>query len=124
MTSGKTAVLLAAVGMLALSGHDATAARGERARGPATRSTLSVSISGPRTVQIGYTCQWTAVVTGGTPPYEYVWLGLDSYGFAATFSGSLSDSGLHPLDLEVYDANGQEATAAAGIHSGGYGCGA
>jgi hypothetical protein len=123
MTRGKTAVMLAAVGLLALSGHDAAAARGARARGPAARSTLSVSISGPSTVQIGYTCQWSAVVSGGTPPYTYLWMGPgNSYGFDQTFWAT-TNGGSDLLYLEVHDANGDDATIGKSIHSGGTGCG-
>lgn len=36
---------------------------------------LSVTISGPDDLDNGWTCTWTADVTGGTPPYTYQWGG-------------------------------------------------
>jgi Bacterial Ig-like domain (group 2) len=74
-------------------------------------ASLSVSISGPSSVQPNRQCEWYASVTGGTAPYTYSWsqsTGSGS-GFDDYYYGSSSNS--FTLTVTVTDAAGQSKTA-------------
>jgi hypothetical protein len=63
----------------------------------------SISIAGPNTVPPRVNNQWTATVSGGTPPYAYRWSGAAS-GTAQSVTGAPATS--QPLYLDVWDSAG------------------
>lgn len=76
----------------------------------------NVTIDGPTVVSVGSTCEWTAVVTGGTAPYAYLWMAWDLQdSFSATFVGTVNDTGTHTLYLEVTDAGNNFDSAVIGV---------
>lgn len=98
----------------AACGSEPTAARSATPPRP-TLSPLAASISGPNHVRAGKTCTYTAVVSGGTPPYTYQWQGgnLGAYDLAVTYDASFSHN--DALDVIVEDANGTIVQANMGI---------
>jgi hypothetical protein len=81
-------------------------------RSSAQAHALGVSINGPTTVQSGHPTTWEAVVTGGTPPYQYAWMhtvGGDGMPDGATWEGSFDQSGI--LHVGVQDARGATGQA-------------
>ena len=66
---------------------------------------FSVSISGPSKIRPSTACTWFAIVSGGTLPYTYQWVGgaaISQYDNAYEASATRS----FYLDLTVYDGNG------------------
>jgi prepilin-type N-terminal cleavage/methylation domain-containing protein len=68
---------------------------------------LSVSISGPTSVNVGNAASYTAQVTGGTSPYTYSW-DNGSTGSSATYTWS--STGTYTVSVTVRDAAGQNAS--------------
>lgn len=73
---------------------------------------LNAHISGPTAVNSGETNTWSAIVTGGTPPYRYQWSGA-LWGTGSAVSGSLTADDV--LYLDVYDANGAHLAVSTAI---------
>lgn len=74
-----------------------------------SRRGSTVSITGPAFVGwSNYPCIWHAVITGRRDPYTFQWSGLKS-GTLSSISGPIYSSGA--LNLEIWDALGQHATA-------------
>lgn len=73
---------------------------------PPLPPSIAVRIDGPSLVPPNTVCTWTAVVTGGVPPYQYVWRrnGL-IVGHAQTYSANSGTPGLFTLEVDVTDAN-------------------
>ena len=73
------------------------------------KQTLYVSIYGPTDVQTWWTCNWTAYVTNGTPPYTYHWSiqgMIETYSSDEYWSGYAAHGGQVGLNVLVTDANG------------------
>lgn len=111
----RTLVASLAVAALAACGSEPTAARAPE--GPRLDLTpLSASISGPSQVQLGYTCTWTAVVSGGTPPYRYFWSAwYGQLGRNSTFTSAVNEIGAKTLYLTVWDAFDEEVIVTKGV---------
>jgi hypothetical protein len=87
-------------------------------------STIYVSVSGPTAVATRWTCNWYAVVSGGTAPYTYHWseqgmVREESYG--NYWRGAATTPGTVFLNVLVTDATGQSAWGYVGIDSDGNG---
>ena len=76
MSMLKMAATLVVAGGLAVFGAQsaASAAPAER-EDAAKKKTLTVTIVGSTTAARNTNCQYTAYVSGGTPPYSYSWIG-------------------------------------------------
>lgn len=70
---------------------------------PPSSPTLSVSISGPSTIQVSATCTWEASASGGNGTYTYSWYNDNQYvGSGSTYSGGrLSGSTSNTFTLSV-----------------------
>lgn len=86
----------------------------------ASRTALSVSVTGPQTVTAGVSCTWQAQASGGTPPYTYSWATrLTPYTSLSpdpTFSTSFSSVGPDLVSVQVEDAYGDRASAGLGVY--------
>lgn len=74
MSMLKMAATLAVIGGLAAGLHQKASATAG-AREDAAKNTLTVTIVGSTTAARNTNCQYTAYVSGGTPPYTYSWIG-------------------------------------------------
>jgi hypothetical protein len=81
---------------------------------------ISVGISGPSTVPQYTTCEWSAYVNGGVPPYTYSW-GPDP-GDGDTYAYASTDFNF-AVSVYVTDAYGASASAGMGVNVYGSGCG-
>jgi len=73
---------------------------------------LSVSITGDLFTSDYETCQWTAIVSGGQPPYTYEWTRSDQRGIVgtgATYVGSTGGASF-TLSVTVYDSGSASAS--------------
>jgi len=112
-TTTAAAVLAATLG----TGLSAVAATPESTV-RASRTALSVSVTGPQTVTVGTSCTWQAHVSGSTPPYTYRWATMYTWytpwSTDPTFSTSFGSVGPELVKVEVKDASGSVASA---VHS-------
>jgi len=109
----KPAAVLAVLALLAACGREPTAARSPS---QPRHDVLGATISGPSQVQLNHTCTWTAVVTGGTPPYRYFWSAwYQQAGRNSTFTSPVYEIGNKTLYLTVFDANDDEFTVIKGV---------
>ena len=94
--------------LVAGSVTDATPQTEARTAPPAAaaKQALQVSIQGPTYVLTHWTCNWTAYVYGGTPPYTFTWYPqsmTEDYSSGEYWSGHASQGG------EVSDVRRQMA---------------
>lgn len=83
----------------------------------ASPAPLSLSIQGRNCVTQGLTNTWQAFVSGGTPPYSYVWSGALS-GYSDQLVGEIYDVDTDDLFLSVTDAAGQTIYGSVAITVG------
>ena len=76
MSMLKRAATLAVIGGLAAFGAQSAASAAPAEREGAAKKTLTVTIVGSTTAARNANCQYTAYVSGGTPPYNYSWIGV------------------------------------------------
>jgi hypothetical protein len=126
MSMLKMAATLAVIGGLAAGVHQtvsATAADAQQTvsatadREVAPRQTLTVTVSGPNPAARNVDCQYTASVSGGTPPYYYSWIGsglIDGWSDqTATYRWSTIGNKAFRVDVE--DSLGATGHADVGI---------
>lgn len=108
---------IAAASLLALAacGREPTAVRAPAAPRH-TLTPLSVTITGPSQVRVNSLCSWGAGVGGGTPPFEYSWVGLNGSDNTEFGTGSWSSIGNKAISVSVSDADGNVAYAQKGIN--------
>lgn len=86
----------------------------------ASRTALSVSVTGPQTVTVGTSCTWEAHVSGGTAPYTYYWVTMytpyTQGSTDPTFSTSFDKVGPDLVDVLVEDAYGNRVRAGRGVY--------
>ena len=107
------AVLAATLG----AGLTASAATPDRAV-RASRTTLTVSVTGLQTVAIAESCTWEAHVSGGTAPYTYQWNTMYTRYSASpdpTLTTSFSNVGSDLVYVYVQDAYGNGGSAGLGV---------
>jgi hypothetical protein len=80
---------------------------------------LSGGVSGPTAVGLNYTCTWYASVSGGTPPYSYVWSVNGSQGYS--YSSSMTYrapwySTTLTIGLSVRDQGGRSLSATKTVY--------
>lgn len=86
----------------------------------AAKQVLYVSIAGPTDVQTWWTCNWTAYVSGGTPPYTYQWSiqgMVETSSSGEYWSGYAAHGGQVGLNVYVTDSNGQNGWGYLVIYS-------
>jgi aqualysin 1 len=76
-----------------------------------------LDIPGPSLVSAYATCTWTVVVTGGQPPYQYVWYRNGSTVVSTSSSYSVAPAGASDFTLDAYvtDALGRTNSASKSI---------
>ncbi|HEX6039432.1 hypothetical protein [Longimicrobium sp.] len=117
MSMLKIGATLAVVGFAAAFTSREPAAAAPTPPAGAVKSTLSVSISGPSTPARNVNCQYTAVVSGGTPPYTYDWIGsglIDGWN-DPTATYRWSSIGNKAIHVDVMDALGATGSADLGV---------
>jgi hypothetical protein len=93
----------------------------------AVRTPLTVSMTGPQTVQQNYGayCDWYASVSGGTPPYSYTWYREGQ--LVGTEAGYYANYMYYtfPLEVRVTDAVGATKSVSRYVYvsSSYYACG-
>ncbi len=79
----------------------------EDVKAPQSARSFGITIVGPRLVQVGYECTWYVSISGGTGPYDYLWMGWDfQVAYVSSFTQTVSETGSHALYAEVYDYGG------------------
>lgn len=81
----------------------------------AAKSTLTVTIVGSSQVQRNATCEYTAVVSGGTPPYTFSWIGVNGDPWAQTTTASWSSIGNKAIWVDVADALSDSGSDGHGV---------
>lgn len=105
---------LAAFAAVAAFGTQTAASGTPAAREGAAKHTLTVSINGPTQVKRYSTCDFTVVVSGGTPPYTFNWLGYVDEG--QTLTTSFGSIGNQVLWVDVHDSGTETGYASLGIN--------
>ena len=128
MSKLKMAATLAVIGGLAAAGAHRTASAmaadapqtvsaTAEAREDGRKNTLTVTVSGPNPAARNVDCQYTANVSGGTPPYYYSWIGtglIDGWS-DQTATYRWSTIGNKALRVDVEDSLGATGYADVGI---------
>lgn len=129
MSRLKMAATLAVIGGLAAVGAHQTVSAAPAAdarrtvsasaevREDGRKNTLTVTVSGPNPAARNVNCQYTANVSGGTPPYYYSWIGtglIDGWS-DQTATYRWSTIGNKALRVDVEDSLGATGHADVGI---------
>lgn len=117
MSMLKIAATLAVIGGMAASGSHRVASAAPTARDGAAKQTLSVTIVGARQAPLNTGCEYTAQVSGGTPPYYFSWYGngLVSGSSLQTAAYYWSSTGQKAIWVDVEDQLGDTGGAITGV---------
>jgi hypothetical protein len=118
----KMAATLAVIGGIAAFGshHTASAAADAVAAEPsvaAKKQTLTVTVVGSSPAARFTNCQYTAYVSGGTPPYHYSWIGtglVDGYN-SQTATYNFQSYGNTIVWVDVEDALSDTGSGSKGV---------
>lgn len=116
MRMWKSLLAGAGIALVASCGSEPTSVRAPEQPSLNHGGTFNVDIQGPQLVTAGYTCEWEPAITGGTPPYNYLWMGWNNQiEYGATFVSSASIGG-QILYLEVSDSAGNWDSATISVN--------
>jgi hypothetical protein len=117
MSMLKKAATLAVIGGLAAFGAHSAASAAPVEREDAAKNTLTVTIVGSTSPARNTACQYTANVSGGTPPYEYSWIGtglIDGFN-DQTATYQWSTIGNKAISVDVSDALSDTGSGNLGV---------
>ena len=117
MSMLKKAATLAVIGGLAAFGAQSAASAAPVEQEDAAKSTLTVTIVGSTSPARNTNCQYTAYVSGGTPPYSYSWIGsglIDGWS-DQTATYSWSTIGNKAIHVDVDDAVSNTGSGDLGV---------
>lgn len=113
MSMLKMAATLVVIGGIAAFSSQSVAAE----RDAVTKKTLTVTIVGSTSAARNTNCQYTAYVSGGTPPYNYSWIGtglIDGYN-SQTATYNWSSLGNKVIWVDVEDALSDTGSQSLGV---------
>jgi hypothetical protein len=113
----KATATLVLAGGLAVFGTRAAATAAPTQDDAVAKKTLTVTIIGSTSPARNTNCQYTASVSGGTPPYSYSWIGvglIDGWD-AQTATYNWSTIGNKALRVDVQDALSDTGYADLGV---------